>query len=152
MKLYRLSKAKYKNDLSGTGARVGGGRWNEKVTAVIYAAKNRSLATVEFLVHVPIAIKPKGLSMTTLEVPDSVSQATVSIEDLPAGWNRYPPPPELAKIGTDWVEANSELLLFVPSAVVPGEYNVLINPAHGEMKRVKILGSETYKFDQRLLR
>jgi len=152
MKVYRLAKAKYVHDLSGTGARIAGGRWNEKGTAVVYTAENRSLAAVEFLVHVPIAIKPKDLSMATLEIPDSVPQARVAVEDLPQNWDSYPPPPELAKIGTDWISANSELLLFVPSAVVLGEYNVLVDPSHPDMKHVKILDTEGYEFDQRLLR
>ncbi len=152
MRMYRLVKAKYIHDLSGMGARIAGGRWNEKGTAVLYAAQNRSLAIVEYLVHVPMAIKPKDLSMATLEVPDSVSQARVAINDLPADWDAYPPPPELAKLGTEWIAANSEQLLFVPSAVVAREYNIMVNPAHPDMRHVKILQPEVYQFDQRLLR
>ena len=49
MRMYRLAKAKYIHDLSGMGARIAGGRWNEKGTAVLYAAQNRSLAIVEYL-------------------------------------------------------------------------------------------------------
>jgi len=152
MRVYRLAKAKYIHDLSGTGARIAGGRWNEKGTAVVYVAPSRSLATVEYLVHVPIAIKPRDLLMATLAIPDSVPRATVAMKDLPPNWDRYPPPPELARIGTQWAVANSELLLFVPSAVVFGEYNILINPAHPDVKRVRILETEGYQFDQRLLR
>lgn len=151
MQVYRLAKAKHIRDLSGSGARLAGGRWNQKGTAVLYAAENRALATVEFLVHVPIAILPKNLKMATLEVPDAAPQTTVSVKILPPSWDQYPPPPELAKIGTDWVAANSHLLLYVPSAVVPGEHNVLINPSHPDMKHVRILKVEAYKFDQRLL-
>ena len=61
-------------------------------------------------------------------------------------------PLEPAKIGTDWMTADSELLLFVPSVVVAGENNVLINPVPPDMKWVKILDVESYRFDQRLLR
>lgn len=152
MNVYRLAKAKFIQDLSGIGARIAGGRWNEKGTAVLYAAQSRALATVEYLVHVPIAIIPKNLRMAILEIPDAVSQKTVAIKNLPPNWNHYPPLPELAKIGTDWVTENSELLLFVPSAVVLKELNVLINPSHPDMKHVKIRDVEVYKFDKRLLR
>jgi RES domain-containing protein len=151
MQVYRLAKAKYIRDLSGIGARVAGGRWNVKGTAVLYTAPNRALATVEYLVHVPIAIIPKNLRMATLEVPDAAPKTIVSIERLPPNWNHYPPPPELATIGTDWITGNSHLLLVVPSAVVPGEHSVLINPSHPDMKHVKIRDVEVYQFDKRLL-
>jgi RES domain-containing protein len=151
MQVYRLAKAKYIRDLTGMGARIAGGRWNEKGAAVLYTSESRALATVEYLVHVPIAIIPKNLRMATLEVPDAASAATISVRDLPPNWDHYPPPPQLAKIGTGWIARNSHLLLYVPSAVVPGEHNVLINPAHRDMKHVKIVHVEAYKFDKRLL-
>jgi len=151
MQVYRLAKAKYIRDLTGIGARIAGGRWNEKGTAVLYTAQNRALATVEYLVHVPIAIIPKNLRMAALDVPDAAPAATISVRDLPPNWDHYPPPPQLAKIGTDWIARNSHLLLYVPSAVVPGEHNVLINPSHPDMPHVKILDVEVYRFDQRLL-
>ena len=151
MQVYRLAKAKHIRDLSGVGARIAGGRWNVKGTAVLYTAESRALATVEYLVHVPIAIIPRNLKMATLEVPDAASKATISIKDLPPNWDHYPPPPQLATIGTDWILKNSHLLLYVPSAVVPGEHNVLINPFHPDMKHVKIVNVEVYKFDKRLL-
>jgi RES domain-containing protein len=151
MQVHRLAKAKYIRDLTGIGARIAGGRWNVKGTAVLYTSESRALATVEYLVHVPIAIIPRNLKMATLEVPDAAPKTVVSIKDLPPTWSRYPPPPELAKIGTDWITRNSHLLLVVPSAVVPGEHNVLINPSHRDMKHVKILDVGAYRFDRRLL-
>jgi len=151
MQVYRLAKAKHIRDLSGAGARIAGGRWNLKGTAVLYTAESRALATVEYLVHVPIAIIPRNLRMAAIDVPDAAPRIVVATNDLPLDWNRYPPPPELATIGTDWILKNSHLLLYVPSAVVPGEHNVLINPLHPDMKHVKIVNVEVYKFDKRLL-
>jgi RES domain-containing protein len=152
MKFFRLAKTRHIHDLLGNGARIAGGRWNEKGTAVLYVSESRALATVEYLVHVPIAIKPKDLSIATLEMPDSISKAMLTAADLPPNWRAYPAPPELAKIGTEWVAAGLELLLFVPSAIVPGEANILINPAHPDMKTVRLLSVENYRFDERLLR
>ena len=151
MQVYRLAKANHVRDLSGFGARIAGGRWNVKGAAVLYTAESRALATVEYLVHVPIAIIPGDLRMATLDVPDAAPKTAVSTKDLPPNWNHYPPPSELAKIGTDWITLNSHLLLYVPSAVVPGEHNILINPSHPDMKHVKIRDVEAYRFDKRLL-
>ncbi|MBM2839324.1 MAG: family phosphorylase, partial [Deltaproteobacteria bacterium] len=66
MDLFRIAKTKYINDLSGNGARVYGGRWNEKGVAVIYTSESRALAALEFLVHTPMALAPKDLSMLTI--------------------------------------------------------------------------------------
>ena len=150
MELYRLSKTKHIRDCSGAGSRISGGRWNQRGTAVLYAAESRSLASMEYLVHVPMAVLPKNLSIAVLEIPDSASSDTIGINDLPSDWRDYPAPPELAEIGTNWAAGNLGLLLRVPSAVVKGEYNVLINPAHPDMREVKILGVEAYAFDPRL--
>lgn len=38
----------------------------------------------------------------------------------------------------------------VPSIVVQGEYNFLINPWHGRMKEVEIIATEPFEFDTRL--
>jgi RES domain-containing protein len=39
----------------------------------------------------------------------------------------------------------------VPSAVVAGSYNVLINPAHPDFAKFRVESSEPFEFDRRLL-
>ncbi len=150
--MYRIANIRYIRDLSGTGARLHGGRWNQKGTPVIYTATNRALATVEYLVHLPLSLLPNNLSIVTLDIPDSVHIKAVTLDDLPANWRDYPAPPALGMLGTDWGVASATLLLRVPSAVVEHEWNILINPGHPEMTQVKIIGVEPYHFDARLLR
>ena len=73
-----------------------------------------------------------------------------AVSDLPADWRDYPPPSELATLGRDWALAGQTLLLRVPSAVVEGEFNILINPSHRDMKHVVVSQVEEYRFDARL--
>jgi len=152
LNVYRLTKLKYATNLSGNGARIAGGRWNRKGTPLLYTSESRSLATLEYLVHVPLGIVPKNLIMLTLYIPDSVTTNEIYTKDLHIKWDVYPASDELLDLGTRWASQECELLLFVPSSVVKSERNILINPLHHEIKLVSILESENYRFDPRLLK
>jgi RES domain-containing protein len=90
--------------------------------------------------------------MATIEIPDSIVPEDVPRASLPRGWRDYPPPREVADLGTRWAKAKKALLLRVPSAVVEQEYNILINPLHSEMGRVVLQRVEACEFDKRLVR
>jgi RES domain-containing protein len=152
MLVYRIAKTEYIHDLSGTGAKVYGGRWSKKGIGIIYTSENRALATVEYLVHVPLSLFPGNISIATLKIPDGIAPKEISISGLPANWRNYPAPLELAEIGTRWALANDTLLLRVPSAVVEHEWNILVNPSHPDMKQVSISQTERFSLDARLLR
>jgi RES domain-containing protein len=130
-----------------------GGRWNQKNIPVIYTAESRSLATLEFLVHVSlISILPEHLSMACLEIPDDIVAERISSAHLPKNWREYPAPPAMADLGSEWATAMRSLLLRVPSVVVVDEFNMLINPKHPEIKRVTVSRVEKFVFDRRLVR
>jgi RES domain-containing protein len=152
VRVYRIAKTQVIRDLSGTGAMLHGGRWNRKDIPVIYTAESRSLATVEFLVHVSLlTLVPKNLSVASLEIPDDTVPEQVSVTDLPKDWRDYPAPPELADLGSEWAIAGRSLVLRVPSVVVPDEFNLLINPKHPDISRVTLSRVEAYALDRRLL-
>jgi RES domain-containing protein len=152
MLVFRIAKKDVVKDLSGTGAKLFGGRWNHRGTAVIYTSETRALATVEFLVHVSLSNAPRGLMIATIEIPESIAPEDAPRASLSRGWRDYPPPREVADLGTRWAKAGKSLLLRVPSAVVEQEYNILINPLHSDMERVVLKGVEAFEFDKRLVR
>lgn len=152
MHVYRITTTRYSRDLAGTGARLYGGRWNPKGISVVYTAESRALATVEYLVHVPLSLVPRDLSLVTLHLPDAIPYTTIAIVDLPANWRDYPAPSALADLGAQWAAAYQTLALRVPSAVVAPEYNVLLNPLHPAMSQVTIVQVDPYQFDPRLVR
>jgi len=151
MIVYRITKTRYINDLTGTGARQYGGRWNHKGTGIIYASESRSLAILEYLVHVPLSILPSDLSIVSISIPDTINLNEIPAFSLPENWKIYPAPLKLADIGTNWAMSNESLLLRVPSVVVEHEFNILINPSHPDIKHVSILNAEKYLFDDRLI-
>lgn len=148
--LYRIARTKYAKDLSGEGARLAGGRWNHKGTPIIYASGSRSLACLEALVHMSQAEFLIKRKIVLIEIPKTVVPQIIDKSSLPRNWRQYPPFFKLADIGTQWAASMKSLLLQVPSAVVPDEFNMLINPAHPDMKHVTITKIEDFQFDKRL--
>lgn len=151
MEVFRLATAKYANDLSGTGARLHGGRWNQKGEAVLYTAGTRALALVEVLVHLTNAFLPLNYQLITLYIPDD-SIIEFPTKSLPSDWKTLEPSESTKKISAKWLITNEYLVLKVPSVIVEGEFNYLVNPLHADFSKVKILKTEPFSFDIRLLK
>ncbi len=152
MQLFRIARTRFVQDLSGTGSRLYGGRWNRRGTALVYTSESRALAALEVLVHLPMALAPPDLSILRIDVPDDVETKTIDPTSLPRNWRTYPPPQKLATLGSQWALSNETLLLRVPSVVVDDEFNELINPAHPDFKRIRPRGPQPFVLDQRLAR
>jgi RES domain-containing protein len=150
MKLYRLSREMYANSLSGAGSAFKGARWNSVGVEIIYTAESRALAMAEVMVHLTAATVPDDYMMIVLSTPDTMAMEEVSVSDLPSGWNVFPYLTVIQKIGDSFVRENRFLLLRVPSAVVPGDFNILINPHHADFRRITIDGIEKFPFDTRI--
>ena len=150
MKIFRLSKQKYSDDLSGIGAELTGGRWNNKGTRMLYTSDSRALCTAEIAVHVPMGLIPKDYYLITIEVPDTISLKKIDSKSLPKNWINFPYSSTTQNIGEDFIANGKYLILKVPSAVVQGDFNFLINPSHKEFEKVKVICKEKFNFDERL--
>ena len=151
MHVFRIAKTRYIRDLSGTGAMLNGGRWNQRNIPLVYTSESRALATLEYVVHVDLSIVPKNLSIACYEIPDDIVPEEISVAGLPKNWRTYPSPSKLVEFGSEWALSNRSLLLRLRSAIVPGESNILINPKHPEITRISIYQIEKYAIDRRLL-
>lgn len=152
MEVYRVAKSQYIRDLSGFGAQVKGGRWNLRGTRIVHTSENRSLAILEYRVHLPNeSVFPNNLSIATIKIPDDIVPKKISTSDLPNNWRISPPLIHLAKLVTKLINSNNYLLIQVPSAVVPWESNIIINPSHPDMSLVAISRVERYRLDVRLI-
>jgi RES domain-containing protein len=152
MEVYRLSRQKFAQPLSGNGAALRGARWNSIGTELIYTAENRSLAMAEVAVHLSIATLPEDFVLLTIEMPDKVPTKTLEVSDLPDDWNCFPAPESCKKFGDRFVFENEYLLLKIPSVVTQGDYNYLINPRHKDFQQVKIKSIEPFSIDRRLFK
>jgi RES domain-containing protein len=152
MIVYRLSKSTYASDLTGKGAERTGGRWNSKGVPVIYTASSRALCTTEIAVHVPLGIVPADFVLTTIKIPDKFICTELEMADLGPNWRTFPYSGATQKLGDQFVKLQQFLVIKVPSAVVQGDYNYLINPLHEGIREVKIIASEPFVFDERLFK
>ncbi len=150
MKAFRLTRRKYADAaFDGAGARRTGGRWHPRGAVVAYAAEHLSLAALEYLVHVDLEDAPADLISLRIDIPDDLVE-DVDVSRLPANWRTEPAPPELAELGRRWLERHSSLALRVPSAIVPSEFNVVIDSLSAALERCTIAAPEPFGFDPRL--
>lgn len=132
---------------NGEGARLYGGRWNSTGTSVVYTSGSKALAALETLVHLnpPVIFQYVAIP---IEIDDAfVEKATA----LPADWTEEPPPPATKEIGDLWAKEARSAVLALPSVIIPGEPNYLLNPAHPDFKKITIGKPEPFSFDPRLL-
>lgn len=143
---YRICNLLHKEDLSGTGAKLFGSRWNSVGISMLYLASSISLAWLEMLVHLQPHDKSTDFALLHVDVPDTAPQLRLGQlkpywrEDV--GYTQF--------IGDEFIRSKQNLLLQVPSAIVPEESNCLVNTEHSDFKKVKIITTKIFQFDERL--
>jgi RES domain-containing protein len=147
MLLYRITRRDFA-DLSGTGSRLYGGRWNSEGKAAVYLASSRSLAMLEALAHLSPTNVPDDLCLMVVDVPEDFTELDHNL--LPQAWERYDDQYALKQIGNNVLLKKEKLLLKVPSALVKQEFNFLFNPLHPKASEAKIISIEPFAFDPRL--
>lgn len=151
MIVYRLARQTFIHDLSGYGAEKTGGRWNSKGRPVLYTAASRALAMVEVAVHVPLGIIPVNFFIAALDIPEK-DMLQLQPGDLPNNWNSNPFTKGTQLIGDDFLRKAEHLILQVPAASVPGDFNYLVNPRHPDFSKVKVKSIDPFVFDVRLFK
>ena len=149
MTLYRFSNKNYGVDLNGEGARFNGGRWNSKGFSVVYTSLTISLSLLELVIHSASYEEIESNLLMKIEIPDNFALSLADLT-LKANWPDYPGYSRF--IGDSFLRSKKSLLLKVPSAIIPEEYNVLINPLHPDIKKVKIIDASLFQFDTRLFK
>ena len=139
-------------DLSGKGAAQRGARWNHAGEPVAYAASSISLAAWETRAHFGQGAQlPWNRYLVRIDVPADVWAARETLaQPLPVGWDAIPEGRVSRALGSKWLNAASSALLVVPSVIVSEEINVLVNPAHGDAKRIMAVKIRKFAYDPRV--
>ncbi len=151
-KAWRIVKPYHAEDaFSGEGARRYGGRWNSIGMSMVYAAESKALAALELLVH----LDQESVLENYLCIPIRFSETclrTLDARGLPSDWRTHPPPRSVQHLGDRWLTDQVSVVLEVPSVLIPGERNYLINPFHPDFSNIEIGAPEPFEFDPRILR
>lgn len=149
--VWRITTARFADSaFSGEGASMYGGRWNPKGYKLVYTAQSQSLALLELLVqddplHANYVLIPAYL-------PVDLPQTRIEAKQLPEHWRTAGEREVLQTLGKNWLQEGNSAVLVVPSAVVPGERNFLLNPAHADFCRIQTGSAQSLQTDTRLLR
>ena len=145
---HRICNTLFSNDISGTGAKLNGGRWNSRGVGMLYVTEFISLAVLEMLVHVQFKDFATELCLLDISIPEAAEIKELKLNKLKQDWmkdygyTRF--------IGDEFIRTEKTLLMKVPSAVITEEHNFLINPMHPDFKKIKIAGARNFETDKRL--
>ncbi len=152
MRLWRITTRQWALDKRCDGARLYGGRWNPVGHPVMYAGSTIALCALEKFVHLAGAPHPP-LVLVAIDVPGAETlHVQPALSTLPTGWADLPPSSGSQEFGRKWLQSNGELVMFVPSAIIPESFNALINPAHAAYENVTLEIVRDFTFDARMFK
>jgi RES domain-containing protein len=150
---WRVCKPKYvRTAFDGEGAAREPGRWNERGQRVVYTADSKALAVLEIVVHADA-----GLSANYVLIPCSFGESLVEVlhpSSLPPRWSHLVDPSWaiLQRLGGEWISSRRSAVLRVPTAVIPEQYNYLLNPEHPDFSKIQVGNPMDFEPDLRLSR
>jgi len=152
VRFWRICRRRYAAEAaSGKGARLYGGRWNSRGLTVVYTSTSLALAAVETFVNLEPNLRPNDLVSIEGEIPEAVEIARVDVKALSANWHQTRDE-SLRRFGDDWVHAGEQVALLVPPVAIPGEWNLLLNPAHRDFSRINFREPQPFEFDLRMFK
>lgn len=140
-----------KTAFTGTGAQEFGGRWNSPGTAVVYAAGSPALAALELLARLNTTELLEEYRLFKVRF-DRALVDDIDRERLPRNWRSASISKRVRRLGDAWATSLTSAVLRVPSAVIEGECNYLLNPAHPDIERLTIGRPRRFVFDPRLIK
>ena len=145
---YRIVQAEWAaTAMTGEGARRFGGRWNPPGVPAVYLAESRALAALEIIVHAPREVMSLPWRILEVEVPDELIE-TMKLDVLPNDWQALPSSPGARLHGLRCLQSES-LAFKLPSAVIPEEFTLLLNPQHPDFGKLRVSEPQVFRFDPR---
>lgn len=151
MKAWRIYPQRFRETaFTGVGGLYAARRWNHLGTAMVYCATSPALAALEFFVNLEQNDAPDDLLLAEAAIPDDLVEP-LNLDLLPANWRELN---SLAcrDLGSGWVASGRSAALRVPSVVVEGDWNVLLNPRHADFSKIQLASPKPFHYDVRMFR
>jgi RES domain-containing protein len=151
MQVWRIFPERYRETaFTGVGGLYAARRWNHLGTLMVYCATSPAPAALELFVNLDPNEVPDDLLMAEAAIPDDLVEQ-LNIDLLPSDWRDLN---NLAcrDLGSGWAASGRSAALRVPSAVVDGDWNVLLNPRHADFSKVQVAAHKPFRFDGRMFR
>ena len=102
--------------------------------------------------HLAAGGLPFNRYLVEISIPDPIWAAArrETATSLPVGWDAQPAGRASIALGTGWLRGGRSAILIVPSAVIPEECCVLVNPAHADSASIRSVKSRRWLYDPRL--
>ena len=149
MEVFRICKEEHSRILTSSGV---ANRWNLRGQNVMYTGSSRSLATLELVVHRSAIVPSYIYKVLVISIADDDRLITqIHLADLPRNWRTLSSYSTLQEIGANWYITQRTLVLKVPSAIIPFEFNYIINAEHPDFNnQIQLVRTEDYFWDNRL--
>lgn len=147
MLVYRIVHKKYSKYLFASGME---GRWNAEGNKVIYCAESIALAFLENMIRRQGVGFNNDFKIMIIQVPDDIIISIINDKELKSGWRDSDNYFQCQQLGNEWYEEGKTLLLKVPSAVLPEEFNFVINAIHADYRKVKLVKVANLVPDKRI--
>jgi RES domain-containing protein len=137
-------------DLSGSGAALNPGRWNDLGQPALYTAPSIAIAVLETAAHVDTGGLPLNRFLVEIEVPDDAwaARESLDVKRLPPEWAAIPAGKASVSTGSAWIDSARTLILVVPSVFVPEESATVVNPAHAAAGKMKARVVRAFEYDK----
>jgi RES domain-containing protein len=150
MIVYRFAYPRFADDLSGTGARMRGGRWNPPGSPVTYTSEHISLALLEILANTGTLEELQAIKLVEIDIPSNISIHEIKPAALKKNW--FADFDYTQWMGQEILRNGKAALIRCPSAIVQNEFNYLINPLHADFKKIRLKEVSDFYFDPRLFK
>jgi RES domain-containing protein len=119
---------------------------------VLYTSLSMAMACLETFVHLNAGALPLNRYLVELTIPGWIwtKAQRETAASLRVGWDAEPAGRVSIDFGTQWIASKSTAVLVIPSAIIPEEFNILINPQHPDCAGISARKIRKWLYDPRL--